>query len=286
MPQTWSLGGLSVIELLKRTARESWEDEVFGQAARLAFYHFLAIFPVLLLVLMALTRLAGAGADMRTALTGSFRQFLPADAASLVAGAINDLTGSARAAAASLFFGALSAVWASFNAAWAMIVGLNIAYEVDEDRDWRRIALISSGLALTVVALIFAALVAMHVLGGSRNGMAAGLLRWAAVTGILLISFGLFYRFGPNLKNQAWQWSTPGAVFAALLWVGATFGYREYCDHFGHYQQIYGRAAAMAALLLWMYMTSAAVLIGAELNSEIEKASDHVEGPDGRRRKA
>src|SRR5579884_4018449 len=98
MAEMWSLGGLSPLELLRRTVRESWEDEVFGQAARLAFYHFLAIFPVLLLVLIALSHLSGAGADMRNALTGLFRQFLPEAAASLVAGIIKDLDTNARAA--------------------------------------------------------------------------------------------------------------------------------------------------------------------------------------------
>src|SRR5581483_9686811 len=177
--------------------------------------------------------------------------FLPQSAAALVAGAISDLSSNARASAASLAFGALSAVWASINAAWAMIVGLNIAYEVNEDRNWARIVRIASALALTVVALIFAALIAMHILGGSSDTVAAGLLRWAAVTVILLISFGLFYRFGPNLKNPAWQWSTPGAIFAAILWVGSTLGFRGYCNRVGHYEQVYGRVAAMAALLLW-----------------------------------
>jgi uncharacterized BrkB/YihY/UPF0761 family membrane protein len=87
----WNLGGIAPRELLKRTARESWQHNVFGQAAQLAFYHFLAIFPVLLLLLIPLARLAGAGVDMRAMLTGSLRQFLPADAAALVTAAIQDL---------------------------------------------------------------------------------------------------------------------------------------------------------------------------------------------------
>jgi uncharacterized BrkB/YihY/UPF0761 family membrane protein len=91
MAAMWSLGGLSAAELLKRTVRESWQDDVFGQAARLAFYHFLAMFPLLLLVLIPLARLPGAGADMRELLAGSLDQFLPADAASLIAAVIQDL---------------------------------------------------------------------------------------------------------------------------------------------------------------------------------------------------
>src|ERR1700722_13279229 len=124
----WSLGGLSVRELLQRTVRESWRDDVFGQAARLAFYHFIAIFPVLLLLLMPLAGLAGTGSDMRQMLTQSLTRVLPPPAALLVSGAIEDLNSSAHAGVF-LLVAIGSSLWAGFNASWAMIVGLNTAYE-------------------------------------------------------------------------------------------------------------------------------------------------------------
>src|SRR5262249_27622009 len=97
MAGMWTLGGLRLRELLRRTARESWEDEVFGQAARLAFYHFIAIFPGLLVVLILLARMAETGMAMRSALATSFRELLPAEAAALVTGAIADLDANVRA---------------------------------------------------------------------------------------------------------------------------------------------------------------------------------------------
>lgn len=293
MTGMWGRGGLSVVELLKRTAKESWEDDVFAQAGSLAFYHFLAIFPVILLLLMLLTPLADVGKDMRHLLASSFDDFLPSSAAKLVSGAIADLDANAHAARGSLIFGTLVAVWAAINASWAMIVGLNTAYETKEDRGWREIALSAGALAVAVVVLVFAALLAMHTLRVTPGASAiynllAPLARWAAVVVILLISFALFYRFGPNLKRREWRWSTPGAVFAAILWIGLTVAFRAWCDRLGNYQQIYGRAAAAVALLLWIYLTSATVLIGAELNSEIEKASGRAGGsrePRPQRRK-
>lgn len=273
----WSLGGLSATELLKRTIRESWHDDVFGQAARLAFYHFLAIFPVLLLVLIPLARLPGAGADMRQLLAGSLDQFLPADAASLIAAAIQDLNSNAHQGGGVLILAAAGAIWAGFNASLAIIAGLNMAYEAKEDRSFLTIARRAGCLALAVVGSIMAALFVTHYLGrplagGARLGLLPRIAQWAAIVGILMLSFGLFYRFGPNLKNSRWQWSTPGAVFGVMLWVVSTLVLQEYFDHFASHHRIYGRLAATAALMVWLYMTSATVLIGAELNSEIEKA--------------
>lgn len=271
-------GGPSLRELLNQTVRESWEDEVFGQAGRLAFYHFIAFSPVLSLLLMPLDHLACVGPGMRQLLSGSFRQFLPQRAALLVTDAIGDLSANARASGALLIFATGSAVWAGVNASWAMIVGLNMAYETREDRHWWQIAKAAAGLALAIFLLIFGALLTAQYVGvplerASPSGILSEIARWCAMAAILLIAFALFYRVGPNLKDRKWQWSTPGAVLGAMLWVASTLLLREYFDHFSNYPRIYGRAAAAATLLMWLYMTCATVLIGAEINSEIEKAN-------------
>ena len=98
------------------------------------------------------------------------------------------------------------------------------------------------------------------------------MLRWAVGIFILMISYALFFRFGPDLKCRWWQWSTPGALLGGVLWIVLTLAAREYFDRFSSYQEVYGRTASAAMLLMWMYITSATVLLGAELNSEIEKA--------------
>jgi membrane protein len=89
-----------------------------------------------------------------------------------------------------------------------------------------------------------------------------------------MLSFGVFYRFGPNLKRRRWRWSTPGAVCGVTLWVLSTLAVQLYFDRFASHHRIYGRLAATAALMIWLYMTSATVLLGAELNSEIEKLGE------------
>jgi membrane protein len=274
-----TLGGLTIRELLIRTVRESWQDEVFGLAARLAFYHFLAIFPVLLLLLIPLAQMAGTGADMRNVLAGSLGQFLPREAAQTVTEAMKDLDTSAHAGGILLWMAGLGAVWAGINASWAMIVGLNTAYETKEDRSWFDIAISATGLSFAVVALVFTALFATHMLGLGipvvRDGGVLSLVaEWAGIVCILMVSFALFYRFGPNLKDAEWRWSTPGALVGGFLWITATLLIRFYFDRLSQYHHIYGRLAPVAMLMIWLYATSATVLIGAEVNSEIEKASE------------
>lgn len=287
----WDLGGLSVAELVRRTVREAWEDEVFGMAGRLAFYHFIALFPLLLLLLMPLVRLARTGEAMQQLLSGSFRQFLPQAAAGFVTGAIHDLNADAHASGLLLATAAASAVWAGINASWAMIVGLNTAYEIEEDRNRRQIIGAAAALAFAVFVVIFTGLFAANIVRvslrtGAAEQIAVRVLEWLAIAAVLLVSFALFYRFGPNLKARKWQWSTPGALFGALLWVAATLAFREYFDRFSSYPRIYGRAAAAAMLLMWFYMTSATVLLGAEMNSEIEKARDGRAATPMRHRRA
>ncbi len=281
MAGMWSLGGLSLRDLLKRTARESWQDNVFALAASLAFYHFLALFPVLLVLLIPLARLAQAGVGMRDLLIGSLPQLLPRDAATVIEGAMRDLDANAHRAGLVLAAAVAGAAWAGMNASWALIVGLNKAYETEENRSGRRIAVVAGGLGLAVVLMVFLALVATQSIGqalGGRSIPAAltAVAQWAAVTAILLISFTLFYRFGPNLKVKKWQWSTPGAVFGVMLWIASTLLLREYFNRLESYHPIYGRVAAVAVLMMWLYATSATVLIGAELNSEVEKALERT----------
>lgn len=272
-----ALGGISVVELLKRTARESWEDGIFGQSAQLAFYHFLAIFPVLLIVLIPITRLASHGSAMERMLTGSFGRVLPQESAALVVNAVGDLDKNAKVGGFVLMLSALGAVWAAVNASLGMIAGLNRAYETQEDRGWPRVFLLAAALAIAVIGLLFGTLVALQYAAtafGAASGASRIAVQWIAVVCVLTTSLALFYRFAPNLRVHTWMWSLPGAGTGALLWAAATVVMRAYFNEFSSYHRIYGRVAPAAMLLLWLYLTSAAVLIGAELNSEIDKARE------------
>jgi membrane protein len=291
MAEWWSLRGLSWRELIKRTCRKSWDDEVFGQSARLAFYFFFALFPVLLLLLILLGQSTG-GSEARRALLACFEQILPPDASALLAKTIQQL--NARAGLGTGASGAgVYAAWGALNGTWALMTGLNKAYEVEEERPWWRVLSTMFGLAITLIVLSLIALAAL--LYGQRAGTMISqqrgapapfeflrcLLPWTVIVILLLFSFAVLYRFGPNLKDRRWQWSLPGAVVAVTLWVPSTLLLRVYREHFSS-SQIYGGLNAVATLLLWLYLTGAAIFIGGEANSEIEKAAAESGHPDVR----
>jgi membrane protein len=283
MAQLWTMKGLSWRELAKRTCRKSWDDEVFGQSARLAFYYFLSLFPVLLLLLILFHTLAHTGSNLRDTLLGAFQQVLPRQASALIAKTVAELNAGAvigvGAGAA-----ALGSAWGAVNGTWAMMTGLNKAYEVEEERPWWKVLSIAFGLTIALGIMGLIALWAMLYGGRAEKMMdpyfgihAQSLLLWRiilwVVTAVLLLfSFALLYRFAPNLKEPRWQWSVPGAAVAATLWIGSALLFRVYENHFSS-QRIYGGLNAAVTLLLWLYFTGAAIFIGGEANSEIEKAS-------------
>jgi membrane protein len=110
-----------------------------------------------------------------------------------------------------------------------------------------------------------------------------GFIESLVLTMVLLIWFSILYRFAPSLENKRWQWSTPGALVAAALWIAATLVARFYFERIDDYHASFGRLSGVAILLLWLYVTNGAILIGGEMNSEIEKAADkrHPQGSVG-----
>lgn len=277
MAELWSLRGIGFRELAKRVYRRSWKDEIFGQSARLAFYFFFALFPMLLLLIM-LSKSVHLGTELRRALLYLFQQVLPMDAAAMVIKTIWQLNNRLGAGMAAVISG-VSAAWAAHNGTWAVMTGLNKAYEVDDQRPWWRIVIVTFGLtvALTFVGVI--ALVALLFGNRLANNLPHStrfvwpVAQWTVTALLLLISFAIIYRFGPNLKDRRWRWSSPGAVAAVILWVGSSLLLRLYDEHFHSSRRIYGGLHAVAMLLLWFYLTGAAIFIGGETNSEIEKAA-------------
>ena len=278
MRNLWTLGGLSLTELLRRTARESWHDEVFGQGGRMAFYQFLAIFPSLLVFFMISVRIPHFGDHIKNALQDLSNQVLPDRVSQLLQEMMERLNTRTRSGA-HLISVLAGASWAALNGTWAMIYGLNKAYEVEEHRSGWRLAATIAGLTLfltvigsiTVFLIICCSYLQAHLHGGA---IALRLLEWLVLAASLSFSFAVLYRFAPNLRDHEWRWSTPGALCAVILWIGSTFAARLYFDHVNNYERSYGHLNGVVMLLLWLYVTSGAILIGGEMNSEIEKAVD------------
>jgi membrane protein len=242
----------------------------------MAFYHFLAIFPSLLVLFTIAARVPHLGDHMGIALQDLTNQVLPMEASQLFQKIIDDLNQPTRSRV-SLISVCAGALWAALNGTWAMIYGLNKAYEVEEHRSWWELAITIAGLTLFLavvgsmaVFLIFCSAYLQAYLHG--GAFAVRLLEWLVLAASLTFSFAVLYRFAPSLRDHEWCWSTPGALCALVLWISSTFATRVYVEHVNNYARSYGHLNGVAILLLWLYASNGAILIGGEMNSEIEKS--------------
>jgi membrane protein len=172
------------------------------------------------------------------------------------------------------------------NGTWAIIYGLNTAYEVEEHRTWWELAITIMGLTLSLAVAgsiaVFLIFCSAYLQAYLHDGaIAIRLLEWLVLAASLSFSFAVLYRFAPNLRDHEWRWSTPGALCALVLWIGATLFTRFYFEHVNDYARSYGHLNSVVMLLLWLYVTNGAILLGGEMNSEIEKAvAERPNGPE------
>jgi membrane protein len=178
----------------------------------------------------------------------------------------------------------------------AISESLNVAYHVEESRPWWKQHLIAIGLTLSLSLLIISALVLVLYGGRIADGLAASygfsgffvigwkVLQWPIVLIFLLLGFALIYYWAPDLADQDWKWVTPGAVVAITLWLAVSFGFRLYLHYFNSYSKTYGSLGAVIILMLWFYFTGAAILIGGEVNSDIEDEAARVGNPEAKRK--
>lgn len=288
----WKLGGLSLTELGRRLWRESQEDELLGRAAQLSYYALLALFPALIFLtaLMGLFSVENFMPELMTYL----RNVLPADALSMVERFLNQIAEGSGADLLSL--GALGALWASSSGVTAIIDALDVVYDVGQDsRPFWRIrltsVLLTVGLAGFVVFSIALVLYGADIGRWVADLIGVGLiftwtwnvLQWPIVVALMLFVVAIVYYMCPDVK-QEWRWITPGSVFAVGMWIVVSLGFKAYVDHFGDYNKVYGSIAGVIVLMLWLYWSGLVLLIGGEINAEIEEAATERQGgsPDGR----
>ena len=292
MSSLWGLGGLSWKTLGKRVISEIRSDDVFGRAAQLAYYFLLALFPLLLFLTSVIGLLLGSGTGVRHALFAYFSRVLPGAASNLVDSTMYEVT--AASGGGKLTFGLLAALWAASNGMGAITEALNAAYNVKESRAWWKQRLTAIGLTLVLSILIISALVLVLYGGKIANLIAVSygfgdiftvgwkLLQWPIVLAFMLLAFALIYYLAPDLHDQHWVWITPGSVTGVGLWLLVSFGFKLYLHFFDSYSKTYGTLGAVIILMLWLYFTGAAILIGGEVNSEIEDAAAEAGDPQAK----
>jgi len=279
----WKLGGLGPITLAKRVWRESDHDEVFTRAAALSYYFLLALFPMLFFLTSLLGLVVGQNPQFQNELYGYIARVMPGDASSLVTKTIHEVT--TRSSGLKLAIGLVTALLTASGGMSALGSSLNAAYDVREGRPWWKRQLTFLLLTIAVAALVIAALII--ILFGGKLAQFAGsrlhlgdtfaltwnIIQWPVAIFFVVFCFALIYYFAADLEHAKWYWITPGSVIGVLLWIAASEGFKVYLHYFDSYSKTYGSLAGVVVLMLWFYMTGLALLIGGEINAEIEHAA-------------
>jgi membrane protein len=277
---------LSWTELAKRTYREVLADNCLGLAAQLAYYFFLALFPALLFLVAIVSFIPIAG--LLDAITGNLARVAPSEVLSIIQDQILKIAHEKNGGLLTL--GMLGTIWSTSSGLNAIIDTLNQAYDIQEGRPWWRVKLIALGLtvALAVFIVISFTLVvagptlAERVADWAHMGPAFALgwkiLQWPVIFLLVALAVALIYYHAPDAV-QEWIWITPGSLLATTLWLAISLGFKFYVSHFTSYNATYGAIGGVIVMMLWFYVSALAVLIGAELNAEIEHASPYGKDP-------
>jgi len=284
--EAWKLGGLGITELARRVIHEIQDDDCLGRAAQLAYYFLFALFPFFLV----LTTLLGFFPipNLMDRLMEMLSQMLPGDALQLVQENVYDLLANPRGGL--LSFGILAALWTSSSALTAIIDGLNRAYDVEEGRPYWKVRgiaiLLTVGLSVFIIVSLILLTFGPQIGGWIADQIGLGrifqvtwnILRWPVIVGLIVLAMALVYYIGPDVE-QRWQWITPGSIVAVIGWLGASLGFSFYVNNFGSYNAAYGSIGAVIVLLTWMYVSGFFVLLGGEINAEIEHAAAAGKNP-------
>ncbi|MDB5458270.1 MAG: hypothetical protein JWO72_11 [Caulobacteraceae bacterium] len=259
-----------------RTWREFNDDGIAGVAASVAFFGILALFPGM----AAFVSLYGIYADVGAAQQhlAALAGVLPADSLTFIGTEMIRVAATKKASLGATFgISLLLSLWSANAGVKALFAGLNVAYEEKEKRGFFRLNLITLAFTLGTLVFLLLAMTAMvaaplvlnflRLDAGSRFIAA---LRWPALLVVVIASLSVIYRFGPSREQPRWRWVTWGGVVAAFGWLAVSLAFSWYVGAFGHYSVTYGSLGAVVGFMTWMWLTSTVILLGAELNAEME----------------
>ena len=277
------LGARDWVDALKRSVKEFVADDCLGLAQQIAFASILAFFPALI---MLIGLLGLFGPDAYESLKDLLGTVAPQDVLDAIDLAADSSANQPTSSLLALVLGTLAAVWIASGATAATIKAVNRAYDRLETRPLWKVRLIAIAL-LGASGLVTAALFLLIVFGGplgeaiadqARLGSAFnllwGILRWPIAVAAMLLFFALVYYIAPNKEPRNWQWISPGALVGAALWLAISGLFALYTSFADSYDRIYGSLAGVIVLLLWLYYSAFAVLLGAELNAELDRQAD------------
>ncbi|MDQ3032231.1 MAG: YihY/virulence factor BrkB family protein [Myxococcota bacterium] len=260
-----------------RVKSEVKDDRVSMVAASVAFYSMLAIFPAMI-ALVTLYALIADPADVQSHLQ-SVSTMLPEQARSVLDDQLRSLT-SHSSAGVSLGLAAslLGALWAASGGMRALITAMNVAYDEEEKRGFLKVVALSLAMTLGAIVFIVVAVFAAAVLPAlfgviGLEGTAQTLLevlRWPILALIAMLGISVLYRYAPSRDRAQWRWVSWGSGIATAVWLLGTALFSFYVSSFGSYNETYGAIGGVIVLMLWFYITGFAVMLGAEINAELE----------------
>jgi membrane protein len=264
-------------QIVKRGWKEAKADQVPLLAAGVAYYAFLAIFPAL----VAIVSIYGLFADPATITSQlkSLTEALPGQARQVITDQVTALAARRTALGIGLIISILIALWSASGGISNMLTAITTAYDEEEKRGFIKKRLLS--LALTVGAILFMlimlGIVAVlppllnSIFGSGALKWVFQVLGWLVLMVIVMVVLGILYRIAPDRDAPKIKWVSVGAIVATVIWLLASIGFSIYSSTFGNYAKTYGVFAGIVVLLFWLWLTSYAILLGAEINAESEQ---------------
>ena len=277
-------------EILKRVWFKTGTDNIGLLAAGVAFYAFLAFVPLLGALIMTYGLVADPSKiadDMK-----SIIDLVPKDAAKLIYDQLVSLsTTAASKKGLGLAIALLISIYGAMRAASGIMMALNVIYEQPERRSIIRTTLISAAITVGAVVVAIVGLLSASVLAfletifwqlGGLTALLIKIATWAFAGTLAAAAIAWVYRIGPDRHDAKWSWLSFGSIVATILWLAATVGFGLYAAKFGNYNATYGSLGAVVVLLMWLFVSSYAILLGAELNAESERqtAKDTTTGAE------
>ena len=265
---------------LKRTITQFFDDHLLQWAAALAFFGVISLFPALL-ALVSLLGLVGASAI--EPLIENASELAPGAARDITVDALRNIQGAGDRAGVAFLVGLGAALWSASAYVGAFIPAANVVWEVEDGRPlWRKLVL---RLALTVLLLLLITIAAVTVVltgpiarevGGlvGLGDTAVGvwqLAKWPFLAAVAMVLLAILYWMSPNVQHPGWQWVTPGSILAVVVWIVASLAFSAYVSNVPSYDATYGSIGGVLVFLLWLWLTNIAILLGAELNSELAR---------------
>jgi membrane protein len=279
----------SLLATLKRTVAEFREDNLTDWAAALTYYGLLSLFPMLIALVSIVGLFADPQATTQT-VTDIVTRIGPESGAQTFFGPIHSITSNRGSAGVLFVVGLATALWSASGYIGTFIRASNVIYETEEGRPFWKLRPLQLAVTLAMVIMVAAVLVALVLTGPVVRAVADPIgvgdsavtvwsyAKWPVLATLFVLMIDLLYYASPNAKLRGFAWVTPGAVLALALWAVASAGFALFVANFGSYDKTYGTLGGVVVLLIWMWITNVAILLGHELNAERERSQEFAEG--------